>query len=237
MRCPFCFKDISDTSKFCPECGGNLVKGSSGSNIINASGDNRIIGHLIQGNTGTIVINDLKKDAAAPTVKAIPVWRSPITQSILGWIGTITGVIGLLPFGNLLAKGYRFFQNWRNPADRTMDNRYIIDFLIVAIVVLLLSGIIALRRITKRELTYPVMFGFGISGIGKRISLVKIESTPCPRCGGSLHYRNCPTKTRIVTYSDGSRKKTVLEKKPFVVCTRNADHRWLVDATLLSELG
>lgn len=237
LRCPFCFKNISDTSKFCPECGRNLVKGSLGSNIINASGDNRIIGQLTQGNNGSIVINDLEKDAATPTVKPVPVWRSPVTQSILGWIGTATGVIGIiLPSGDLLVRICHFFQNWRNSSDGAIDNRCITDLLIVSIAAILLIVIIRLFRMTRQELTYPVMFGLGISGVGKRISLLKITSTPCPRCGGRLRYRNCPTETRVDTYSDGSSKETVLEKRPFVVCTRNADHRWLVDATLFSKL-
>ena len=236
VKCPYCANRIPDASKFCPECGRSMADGPSYSGNINTSAHNQIGGHFIQGNAGSIIINAPETGTSVPSAEAVPVWRSPITQSILGWIGTITGVLSLFPLGTFLLNIYRSFQHWENSISTTGYGYTENTMAIVFVVLLFLSCMsFILFKIAKHELTYPVMFGYGISGVGKRLSLVRIKSTPCPQCEGRLRYRNLPTKTRIITYSDGSSKETVAEKRPFLVCENNPDHRWSVDPTLFSN--
>lgn len=236
MNCPYCANTVPDASKFCPECGRRMADDPSNSGNINTAAHNQIGGHFIQGNAGSIVINAPESGTSVPSAEAVPVWRSPITQSILGWIGAVTGFLSFFPFGTFLLKLYRSLRHWKNSISTTGNGHAEALMALIFFVLLFLSIMsFILLRIVKHELTYPVMFGYGISGVGKRLSLVKIKSTPCPQCEGRLRYRNLPTKTRIITYSDGSSKETVVEKTPFLVCENNPDHRWLVDPTLFSK--
>lgn len=235
MKCPYCGSRVSDASKFCPECGRSMADSPYNSGNINTAAHNQIGGHFIQGNAGSIIINTPESGTSVPSAEAVPVWRSPITQSVLGWFGAITGFLSLLPLGGFLLQALRHLKNSIIPTTGGGNTEYVILAITFLVLFFLACMSCNLFKLTKRGLTYPVMFGYGISGVGNRLSLVRIKSTPCPQCGGRLRYRNLPTKKRITTFSDGSSKKTVEEKKPFLVCENNPDHRWSVDPTLFSN--
>lgn len=110
-----------------------------------------------------------------------------------------------------------------------MDTNNSIYLVIFALIMLVLMMILWLRNITKKETRHPLLFNYAISGLGRKITIEKIQIDKCPKCGGEMKYFNKAIKWRDITYSDGRTKREVIKRVPALQCKRNSDHWFEVD--------
>ncbi len=176
---------------------------------------------------GGDIINETsasKKDEAKYTPE--PKWRSPFTLAVLSWISVIIGILGLFPFGKILANALCLFKgNVQTVLDFPVQT-YSVIFIIFALLFVLFFS---LRRIAKKQIRVPLILNYAISGYGRRITLEKIHIDKCPQCGGKMKYYNKPVKWREIVRADGSIKREVIKKVPALECRRNEKHWYEVD--------
>lgn len=172
-------------------------------------------------------INETQPVPAA-SYEAEPVWRSPITMAVLTWIGFFTSVGSLVPL-------YKFVEpliNWGRNSFKgglpKIDNpTYIFLFIVL---VIFLGITLSLRRMTKYQTRYPLIFNYAVSGVDKRITFEKITVSTCPECGGKMKYYNKPEEW-LDFYDDRGniKKRKVTKRVPALECKRNSNHSWYVD--------
>lgn len=158
--------------------------------------------------------------------EVIPKWRSPLTQARLSWIGAITGILSFFPLLGYLIPFFQFILN--SVPDTTMN------FLtLIAFIALIMIAIFAfrLRDLTTKQLRFPIVSGWAISGHGHRITIERIKPGKCPQCDGTMRYYYKPTDWEYVTTPNGYRKKKVTKRTPMLECCRNSDHYYPVDPT------
>lgn len=174
--------------------------------------------------TGNIY-NNVESDCEKATYKPEPVWRSPFTLAVLSWISFIIGVLGLFPFGTMIkcvvdgivSADFTFFQKAEPYA--------IVSTLLICLVVFF----ILLRDIAKKQTRHPLRFNYAISGYGKRLTLEKIHTGKCPRCGGKMRYYNKPVEWVDKYFSDGKTEREVTKRSPVLECERNSEHCYWID--------
>lgn len=169
---------------------------------------------------------DLINEKKIATYTPEPIWRSPITMAWLTWASFLISLAGLLPIYNYIVKPILYLVNGKTIIQSEINNTYI--FILIAIAVLFLITI-TLRRITKYQTRYPLVFNYAISGMGHRLSLEKISISQCPQCGGEMKYYNKPIEWENIRYSDGSKKRRVTRTTPALECKRNREHWYKVD--------
>ena len=228
MNCPNCDRKIPYDSNFCPQCGKLLTDKLSNTGIsANATG-NQVDGALVVGNSGSIVVNLRNEKSENAQIKAEPKWRSPLTKDVLTWISCIAGVLALFPANSL----YHWIVtgSFKSATLKPLI-LYICVFSVLAFIIL---GSCRLRTIAKKQLTFPLAFNYGISGVGEHLSLIKLKSK-CPICKGNLRYKKYEYDSHYEYYINKRSKKVIDKKKPFVVCSRNDEHRWYVDPAIFYE--
>lgn len=188
---------------------------------------NNVSGNVFNGPTNITVGNnysnkDAKDKCALYTVE--PVWRSPITMAMLSWGGFIISLIGLFPLYKIFEPIINLINNKSIKVDLNKNN--VILFIVILIFFVL---IIRLRSITKKETRHPLLFNFAISGLGRKITIEKIRTNKCPKCGGKMKYFNKVVEWRDITYSNGKTKREVIKKVPALECKRNSDHWVKID--------
>lgn len=133
-----------------------------------------------------VLVNRTPKDPFPVTYKSEPLWRSPVTQGILAWVGVLLGFASLFPatdfvrsFVGLFSAGSFTSGYW----SRVLLN---LDLMIIAIFVGLL--VVRLWRLAKRQLREPLWWGLALNGAGGRITVERIRAS-C-QCGGKMAFHN-----------------------------------------------
>lgn len=170
-----------------------------------------------------INFQDKGKNKPAATYKAEPLWRSSITMAVLSWVSLITGVLGLLPIGKLVGFIYK-----RSLMTVSVEEFQKWSWMLFILIFLFLSSL-SLLRITRKQTRHPLFCNFAISGYGRRITLEKIHTSKCPRCGGKMKYYNKPVEYIYTRDNNGNSKKEIIKRIPVLECRRNAEHWYKVD--------
>ncbi|WP_339181945.1 hypothetical protein [Paenibacillus sp. FSL R5-0701] len=153
-----------------------------------------------------------------------PVWRSPFTLAILTWISFVITVGGLIPIVVKMVKNsLDIFNGELKPVVGFEFSIYLMAFVILIILLVIL---LSLRRIAKTETRHPLFFNFAINGYDNRLTLEKIHSHKCPKCGGEMKYYNKPVEWINRPNNDGSIKRKVTKKVPALECKRNPNEHW-----------
>ena len=113
--------------------------------------------------------------------------------------------------------------------DTSHDWAIIIYSIVFAVVLFILIIITYLRNITKKQIRYPLLFNFAISGYDKRLTIEKIHIDRCPKCGGKMKYYNKPIEWLDTIYSNGRVKRKITKTVPALECKRNSEHWYKVD--------
>lgn len=189
---------------------------------------NNVSGNIFNGPTNIVAGNNYSakdEENKVASYEPEPVWRSPITMAILSWMGFIISLIGLFPLYKIFEPLINLITNKHIKADSN-----IIIYLIISFVILILFALVMrLRNITNKETRYPLLFNYAISGLDKKITIEKIHTGKCPRCGGEMKYFNKPIEWVDVPNSDGKIKREVTKKVPVLECKRNPKHCYEVD--------
>lgn len=226
MECPACGRAAALGDRFCGGCGASL-SGATGHSVNTGGGP--INASVYQ--AGRDVIVTAAPDQHAATYQAEPLWRSPITQGILAWVGLVLGLTSVVPIGGLIKSFYRLFSNGILAAfDETKqyDPFNIANIILLMAIALLAILTWRLRRVAKKQLRVPLWWGLALNGAGRRITVEKIRAH-CPICGGKMRYYNKATKWIDHINTNGSRRREVTETMPALECRRNPQHWFTVD--------
>lgn len=190
---------------------------------------NNVSGNVFNGTTNIISGNNNnfkeRESEKAATYTPELIWRSPITMAILTWLAFFISLIEIFPMYKICEPIINILMN-KNIRMGTNNNIYLVIF---ALIMLVLMMILWLRNITKKETRHPLLFNYAISGLGRKITIEKIQIDKCPKCGGEMKYFNKAIKWRDITYSDGRTKREVIKRVPALRCKRNSDHWFEVD--------
>lgn len=190
---------------------------------------NNVSGNVFNGTTNIISGNNNnfkeRESEKAATYTPELIWRSPITMAILTWLAFFISLIEIFPMYKICEPIINILMN-KNIRMGTNNNIYLVIF---ALIMLVLMMILWLRNITKKETRHPLLFNYAISGLGRKITIEKIQIDKCPKCGGEMKYFNKAIKWRDITYSDGRTKREVIKRVPALQCKRNSDHWFEVD--------
>ena len=237
VYCSSCGVAIVSGSRFCRQCGAALST-HDGNNVNIGGGD--IHGGLYQ--AGRDVFVNLQ-DTASPLAlyDPVPKWRSPATQGFLGWAEFIIGLLGLFPIWKLSGPIRSHFPWVDNifkglgissavPADETSY-----DHLFPWIIAVIFLGWLFLvsrkfYKMAKLQLRKPLVFGWAVSGVGRRINLEKIKAGKCPRCGGAMRYYNNRKEWIDYPIAFGFKWRKVTKREATLECKRNRDHCYRVDS-------
>ena len=223
MNCDSCGHRLEPQKKFCGECGAP-APGRSGNTASTGGGD--VHGGLYQAGRD-VVVNPPPDVPPSATYEAVPKWRSPFTQGLLSWAGLIIGLMSLFPLWKVFQPALGLFRlGSEGVLDRSANIAWLAAFMVL---VLVLALIVSLRRVAKGQLRKPLMFGWAVSGSGRRITIEKIRAGKCPLCGGKMRYYNKPTKWIDHTDTNGRKRREVTERLPALECTRNPRHWVEVD--------
>lgn len=223
MKCHACGEPIVAGAKFCGECGAPVGLGA-GNAASTGGGD--VHGGLYQAGRD-VVVNPPPGGPAPASYMAVPKWRSPFTLGLLSWAGLIVGFFSLLPLWKVFQPLLDLFGS--GTGDVAGGIAQMVWLVVFVAIVLLLVLVVALRRIAKYQLRKPLIFGWAISGAGRRITLEKIRAGRCPQCGGTMRYLNKPTKWIDHREADGRKWRETTEQVPALECKRNAKHWFEVD--------
>jgi len=223
MNCSTCGHRLALENKFCGECGAPTARGSS-NNVGTGGGD--IHGGLYQAGRD-VVVNPPPDVQPEATYEAVPKWRSPFTQALLSWAGLIIGLMSLFPLWKVVQPTLELL---RPGSSGVLNRNAIIAWLTTFLVLILVFALIfSLRSVTNGQLRKPLMFGWAVSGSGRRITIEKIRAGKCPSCGGKMRYYNKPTEWIDHIYANGRKRREVTERLPALECRRNPRHWVEVD--------
>lgn len=190
---------------------------------------NNICGNVFHGSANIIISNDhnieKNKDGKTANYMPEPIWRSPITMSILSWLSFFISLIGIFQLYKIFEPVINLMTNKSIKAN-PINNMY---SYILVVIILVLILIFSLRRITKKETRHPLFFNYAISGFGRKLTIEKIHIEKCPICGGKMKYFNKPIEWRDVLSSDGKIKRKITKRVPALQCKRNPEHWYKVD--------
>lgn len=157
-----------------------------------------------------------------------PLWRSPFTLAVLSWISLGIALIGVFPISKIIKNALSILSG--TSQTQTISNfEFQIYLIIFVILTLLFILLFSLRRITKNQTRYPLLFNYAISGYSGRLILEKVRINGCPQCGGEMKYYNKPVKWNEIPRNDGSIKTKVTKRSPALECKRNSKHWYEVD--------
>lgn len=223
MICPVCGGVAESQQRFCCNCGASL-NGGTGHTVSTGGGD--IQGSIYQAGRD-VVVNHSADITPIATYEAVPKWRSPITQAFLSWAGMLVGLMSLLPLWKIFQPVVALF---RAGPRRASDSDVSIVWLVVFFtLIVILVVALYLRRVTSGQLRKPLIFGWAVSGSGRRITIEKILAGKCPWCGGKMRYYNKPTKWIDHIEPNGRLRRKVTERVPALECKRNPKHWAEVD--------
>lgn len=223
VTCHACGEPVVAGAKFCGECGAPVRAG--GGNAASTGGGD-IHGGLYQAGRD-VVVNPPPVEPAAASYGAVPRWRSPFTLGLLSWAGLVLGLFSLFPLWKVFEPLLDLLGS--GSGDVTGGNAQMAWLAGFVATVLLLVLVCGLRRITKYQLRKPLIFGWAISGAGRRITLGKIRAGRCPRCGGKMRYLNKATEWIDHREANGRKWREVTERVPALECRRNPKHWAEVD--------
>ncbi|ACZ01141.1 Uncharacterised protein [Streptobacillus moniliformis] len=136
------------------------------------------------------------------------IWKSPITMSLLTWIGVSIFLIDIYLFYRILKDDFK-------------SNRlYLVIFILLFLFFIL---ILFLRNITKKEMRLPLFFNYSINGFGRKIILEKIHINNCLKCGGKIKYHIKPVEW-VYYYINGEMKRKITKNSPVLECKKNQEH-------------
>lgn len=200
------------------------MNGGTGHTVSTGGGD--IQGSIYQAGRD-VVVNHSADITPIATYEAVPKWRSPITQAFLSWAGMLVGLMSLLPLWKIFQPVVALF---RAGPRRASDSDVSIVWLVVFFtLIVILVVALYLRRVTSGQLRKPLIFGWAVSGSGRRITIEKILAGKCPWCGGKMRYYNKPTKWIDHIEPNGRLRRKVTERVPALECKRNPKHWAEVD--------
>ena len=135
--------------------------------------------------------------------------------------------MSLLPLWKIIQPVVDLFQ--AGPRRATDSDASIVWLVVFFILIVVLVVALYLRRVTSGQLRKPLIFGWAVSGSGRRITIEKILAGKCPWCGGKMRYYNKPTKWIDHIEPSGRRRREVTERVPALECKRNPKHWVEVD--------
>lgn len=232
MKCNNCKTVILQDSKFCSYCGTPIQNGQNNTFSTGGGSNNAPVTQNIAGRDLHVYpVPDNNVETPVGMYDVIPKWRSPVTQGVLTWIGATLGIIGIFPIWNIWNLFSGFINSIKSSGSPpSIDNSLLYFYLVLAMVLMVLVGlVIKLRKIARWELRKPIIFGWSISGHGKKISLEKVQVDTCPKCGGKMKYYNKPVKWVSYVDPSGKKKQRITERSPAIECRRNQKHWWEVD--------
>lgn len=139
-----------------------------------------------------------------------PIWRSPITMAVLTWFGFFSSLGSAFSIFKVFEPLFTDFHN--------SNQGYMLIFLGFFVITVI---IFFLRSITSKQIRYPLMFNYALSGVNGRLNIEKIKVNSCPICNGKMKYYSKPVNWSI----DGK----VIKREPVLECKRNRDHFLHVD--------
>lgn len=217
MNCPVCRRVVPSEDRFCRGCGASL--GGHAGYSVNTGGGN-ISGGVYQAGRD-VVVNRTPKGPPPATYEPEPLWRSPVTQGFLAWVGVLLGIVSLFPAADFVRSFVGLFSAGSSTLGWWSKILLNLGLLLIAIFVGLLG--MRLRRLMKGQLREPLCWGLALNGAGGRITVERIRAT-C-QCGGKMRYRNKVNR----------RKSNILRRiigpngTPIVECKRNSSHSCRVE--------
>ena len=172
-----------------------------------------------------IQINQDRPEKVA-TYEPEPIWRSPITMAVLSWLGFFSSLGSIFSLFKVFEPVLRWFNNSKKEMTIGVNQSYTFIFIGILLVTII---IFSLRTITSRQTRHPLIFNYALSGVGKRLTLEKINVNNCPICNGKMKYYNKPIAWDIVRDSNGKENRIVTERVPALECKRNSKHWAEVD--------
>ncbi|MBD7952061.1 hypothetical protein [Oerskovia rustica] len=142
-------------------------------------------------------------------------WTSPVTQSMLGWLSAVLGVVSLVG-------GFQTVSSVLSSV--TQGPPLFWAFLFVGSLGMCLLAV-GLFRVTKNETQHlgPSLLP-ALTGWGHRLGLARF-SGQCTECMGHLKFYNKPMSWLL--NGDGSRGET-LSRRYVAECALDADHYWTI---------
>lgn len=223
MICPVCGGVAESQQRFCGNCGASL-NGGAGHTVSTGGGD--IHGSIYQAGRD-VVVNHPADNTPIATYEAVPKWRSPITQALLSWVGLLVGLMSLFPLWKIVQPAVDLFRS--GPRQVSGGDGSITWLIVFSVLILVFIVALSLRRVTSGQLRKPLIFGWAVSGLGRRITIEKILAGKCPWCGGKMRYCNKPTEWIDHIEPSGRRRREVTERVPILECKRNPKHWVEVD--------
>ena len=200
MHCTKCGNEVTDTNKFCGNCGVSLLSTNSaeGDGSLNIAGSNTISNsHL---HVGDVYQSESQEERACidrAYIKPVTLAGSPVKTS---WL-IVSGLVG-------------FVGSWASIFS-VLGSSWQFLFLIV----LALSMFFFMNGIVLWKTRFSRLKWFNLeSNKDGEVFLTKIAGV-CPKCDGTL-------KLVDLKVSQNS-------SKTFVRCSRNGDHIWNFDPTVL----
>lgn len=225
--------------KFCQECGqkrhgqqpacagcGYRFESTSG-NVASAGRD--MHGAMQAGRD--IIVNPSDPAPPAGEFDPVPLWRSPFTSGVLTWVSVLLGAAAFLPGWKVLESA----KPGAGPLFRNGDSQAgapsgMLAVLALAFLVVLFAATASLASVAYREVRLRLFGSFALNGLGRRITLERIETKPCPTCGGRLQFRTVPLAW-VPKYVNGTYTgREVTAKTMGIVCNRDSDHWWRVQS-------
>ena len=171
-----------------------------------------------------MVVNHPADNTPIATYEAVPKWRSPITQALLSWVGLLVGLMSLFPLWKIVQPAVDLFRS--GPRQVSGGDGSITWLIVFSVLILVFIVALSLRRVTSGQLRKPLIFGWAVSGLGRRITIEKILAGKCPWCGGKMRYYNKPVNGIDHIEPSGRRRREVTERVPALECKRNPEH-WI----------
>ena len=213
--------EMSESAKFCSECGRQTAYDAKNSLTVEVDTH----GGIYQAGRD-LIFNSVEPVQSPARYEGVPKWRSPFTLAVLTWIGAVLAVLACFPLWGIVKGVCELFV----VRDFTEVKYFILwNFLFLVILIIFGSLIVRLWRMAETETRRPLMFGWSVSGKGRRITFEKFNAGRCPVCYGKLKY--CMIGTGWIDYvsNDGQRKRKVMERTSILKCRRNPKHWYEVD--------
>lgn len=223
MNCRACGEPVEPRKRFCGECGAPVAE-VSGNSASTGGGD--LHGGLYQAGRD-VVVNPLPNELPSANYEAVPKWRSPWTQALLSWASLIVGLLSLFPLWKLVQPALELIKS--GPGGIESGSAQLVWLTIFLVLVLVMILVLSLRRVTKAQLRKPLILGWAVSGLGRRITFEKVRAGDCPECGGKMRYLN--KRTKWIDDTDANWRKCLekTERVPALECKRNPKHWAEVD--------
>lgn len=197
-------------------------------NTTSITGDNNIVNnYTIQTGDDSSVNNDAKKTektVARYTVETK--LKSNITKPILDILTVVSSIITIISFVNISLPVINLFQGNIN---REKDYHQIVWIFILIICLALIIILVSLSRVAKKQIRVPLIMGYAVNGMGRKLTFEKIIPGKCPVCNADMKYYNKAVEYSDIVLDNGKVKRKVIRKVPALECERNAKHWYEID--------